>query len=618
MKKNKFSVLLITAILFTSVSCNKNKEFLDTKPLDEYSSVDFWKSPGLVDQFINGMYLDAFHFPFNFTGVGLCNASGNESWFNEGFGVSDFNKCNITADVTPFWEDTYAEYTKRLTWGNLYASIRKTNLYFENFNAIQFTSEEQKGLFTGQVYFFRGIFYHYLTSLYGGVPIITKAYGLNDNFEVTRNSYADCINFITGQLDSAALFLPENSNAASGRITKGAALTLKSRVLLYAASDLHTNMATYAPGYAKPELLGYVNADHAQLWQKAKDAAKAVIDKGWFSLYNATPAPGDPISKNIADYFISRVPSSEDILLRNHTLLSGRNWINHQPYQCLYPNGYHGWGGVMPTADQADAYEMKDGSLFDWNNPAHSSQPYSNRDARYYSTLLFEGSQWASRPGDVKDIDPWNQIQTGQVEYKDGSGQTQSLRGADAGRIDDWSGGVYTGFFLRKGFDPTVDYTLTKENVPFRVLRYAEVLLNYAEACIGLGQDAEARQYINMIRTRAGQPDLPGSLSGDALKQRYQNERRIELAFEDHRFFDVRRWLIGTQAYSPIHKLITKYTTAINIDGKYRKTDGSYWSAPSYNTEVLDNYAWDNKAYFMPVKRDEINKNPGLIQNPGY
>ena len=290
-------------------------------------------------------------------------------------------------------------------------------------------------------------------------------------------------------------------------------------------------------------------------------------------------------------------------------------WVDQDPYTYLYPNGYHGWGGIMPFAEMADDYEMKDGSRFDWSNPLHKVSPYTNRDARFSATILHEGSPFAPRPADVKSIDPWNKIQTGSVDYTDSSGNRKNLLGADAGLVDDWSGGVYTGYFLRKFFDPNNDYTKQKENVPYRHFRYAEILLNYAEACIELGQDAEARTYINLIRKRAGQPDI--SESGTALKARYRHERRIELAFENQRFYDIRRWVAGPSAYHPVHKVVIKYSTTQNITN-YNKADGSYWSAPVYSTDLLDNWAWDNKAYFLPIMRDEMNKNTKLVQNPGY
>jgi hypothetical protein len=145
-------------------------------------------------------------------------------------------------------------------------------------------------------------------------------------------------------------------------------------------------------------------------------------------------------------------------------------------------------------------------------------------------------------------------------------------------------------------------------------------LLNYAEACIELGEDAEALTYINMIRKRAGQPDLPSSLTGDALRQAYRHERRIEFAFEDHRFWDVRRWLIGEAAYHQTAAVDVRYNTTEATVTSYRKADGTTWGAPIFSKKDTpgDARAWNKKCYFFPILRDEMNKNTALVQNPGY
>lgn len=617
MNKRNIIAVIFLGILSILSSCKKDEDFLDTKPLNEYSSADFWKSPGLIETYLNGMYVDVFGFPYNFLGVGLANFSGDESWFNEGEGVAEFNKCLMTPEWIPGLTGYNANQTDRLTWGRLYTAVRKANIFFENVPNIEFGDNNLKNRMKGEAYYLRGALYHHLTAMYGGVPLVKKPFVLTDDFNVSRNTFEECVNFIVGQLDSAAMFLPATQSGSNlGRVTKGTALALKSRVLLYAASDLHHTMSSYAPGFAKPELLGYTAANRTALWQKAKDAAKAVMDLGLYSLYKPDPAPGDSIAQNFVNYFLSRSATSEDIYVQYLTPKSGiTRWVDHDPYTYLWPNGYHGWGGIMPFSEMADDYEMKDGSPFNWNNPAHKASPYSKRDARFYATLLYDGSSWAPRPGDVKAIDPWNKIQTGSVDYIDASGNPNTLLGADAGLVDDWSGLVYTGYFLRKFFDPNVDYTKQKEDVPYRHFRYAEILLNYSEACIELGEYSEALKYINMIRKRAGQPAI--SETGAALRERYRHERRIELAFENQRFYDVRRWVAGPTAYHPVHRVIIKYTANQNITN-YKKSDGSNWSLPSYKTEILDNWAWNNKAYFLPIMRDEMNKNNKLIQNPGY
>jgi starch-binding outer membrane protein, SusD/RagB family len=175
------------------------------------------------------------------------------------------------------------------------------------------------------------------------------------------------------------------------------------------------------------------------------------------------------------------------------------------------------------------------------------------------------------------------------------------------GPIEDWNGG-YTGYYLRKFLDPTVDSQLEKQDVSYRWIRYAEVLLNYAEACIELGQDNEARTYINMVRARAGMPGV--TESGDALRLRYRNERRIEMMFEDQRYFDVRRWVIGNQAYG-------KSVSAVRIVYPLLP-DKTTSTVPTYTPFQFEAWAWNNKAYFHPIFRTEMLRNELLVQNPGY
>jgi len=464
---------------------------------------------------------------------------------------------------------------------------------------------------TGEVYYLRAGAYYLLTSLFGGVPLITKAYSLEDSFNVKRNTYPECIDFIVGQLDSAVMYLPiSNSGINEGRATIGAALGLKSKVLLYAASDLHNKMSTYAPGYDHKELIGYVDGNQSERWAKAKAAAKAVIDLNVYSLNNPDPAPGDAIAENFINYFLSRTPTNEDIFVQYFNVKLNEDWFGYQPALFYGPNGYHGWGGNAPLGDMVDAYEMKDGSKFDWNNPAHKSSPYTNRDARFYATILYDGVSWSPRPSDVKAIDPWNKLQTGNVVKPNGD---VLVIGADNGLVDNW--GPFTGYFLRKYIDPAIDLTANNQDVPFRHMRYAEILMNYAEACIELGQDDEARTYINMIRKRAGQP--PVTESGDGLRKRYRNERRVEFAFENQYFWDMRRWVEGPSAYHAVHRVVINHVTTENAT-TYLKPDGTNWGTATYTPEVMETFAWSDKAYFFPIMRTELNKNPNLIQNPGY
>ena len=615
--KKIFNILMVVSVISLLFSCTKQDEFLDKKPLGEYSETDVWSDPALVQTFVNSMYRNALGWPF---AIERLSDYSDETFFTPDWDVTNFNKSLMTSDDLLGWDVDWGypeptAHTNHFRWGPLYSNIRRTNIFFSKINDVPGDEAVIDDL-KGQAYFLRGWTYFYLTALYGGVPIITKAYTLTDEFEVPRNTYEESINYVIGQLDSSAMHLTD-TYATDGHITKGAALAFKARVLLYAASDLHNpaKNGTVTSGFSNPELLGYVGGDANARWTAAKNAAKAVIDLNKYSLYKATPAPTDSVAQNFVELFTSS-GTSEDILLQFFTAKTDESWSGYNPALYCGPNGYHNWGNNTPLGDIVDDYEMSDGSKFDWANLAHKANPYANRDQRFYASVLYEGVPWRTRPSDALLIDPYSKIQVGYVY----NGSTMIKAGLDtrSGPIEDWNGGK-TGYYLRKWVDPTLDPQYVKQTVPFKHLRYGEMLLNYAEACIELGQDGEAITYINMIRKRAGQPDLP-ALTGDALRQAYRHERRIELAFEDHRFWDVRRWMIGEAAYRQTSAVDVRYSTTETTVPAYRKADGSTWSAPVFSKRETpgDARAWNNKCYFFPIMRDEMNKNTQLVQNPGY
>ena len=615
----KVNILIVLLVFSTLFSCSDKDEFLSLQPLGEYSEDAVWSDPALVETFVNSMYRNGLGFPF--TIIRLSDFS-DESHFTPDWDVTNFNKGLMTSDGLQGWSTDWGNgdptaHTLHFRWSPLYANVRRASIFFSKINDVPGDKAVIDNL-KGQAYFLRAWTYFYLTNLYGGVPIITKVYGLNDEYNVPRNTYEECINYIVGQCDSASMYL-NGSYPTDGRISNGAALALKARVLLYAASDLRNpaKNSVVTGGFTKPDLLGYTGGDATSRWTAAKNAAKAVIDLGKYNLYKATPSAGDSVAQNFVELFTSK-GTSEDILLQFFSPKTDESWSGYNPGLYSGPNGYHNWGNNTPLGDLVDDYEMKDGSKFDWNNPTHKANPYNNRDARLYATVLYEGVQWRKRPDDVIKIDPFSRIQVGHVYDKAGNMIKAGLDTRE-GPIEDWNGGK-TGYYVRKWIDPSVDPQYVKQDVPFKHIRYGEILMNYAEACIELGQDAEARTYINMIRTRAGQPVLPSSLSGNALKQAYRQERRIEFAYEDQRFWDVRRWLIGEEAYHQTHRVVVRYETNQTSVDSYRKPDGSTWGAPIFSRGEVggDARAWNNKCYFFPIMRDEMNKNDKLIQNPGY
>jgi hypothetical protein len=618
--KKTLKILMIVSVISILFSCTKQDEFLDKKPLGDYAETAVWSDPALVQTFVNSIYRNGLGWPFS---IERLSDFSDESFFTPDWDVTNFNKSLMTSDGLLGWNVNWdsdhcpTQHTFHFQWSPLYANVRRTNIFFSKIDEVPGDKAVIDDL-KGQTYFLRAWTYFYLTALYGGVPIITKPYTLTDEFEVPRNTYEECISFVVGQLDSSAMHLPD-TYPTNGAISKGAALAFKARVLLYAASDLHnpSKNGTVTSGFSQPALLGYAGGDAAARWTAAKNAAKAVIDLSKYSLYKATPAPSDSVAQNFVELFTSK-GTSEDILLQFFTAKTEENWSGYNPALYCGPNGYHNWGNNTPLGDLVDDYEMKDGSKFDWTNLTHKANPYAKREARFYASILYEGVPWRVRPPDALKIDPFSRIQVGYV-YNASNAMIKAGLDTRSGPIEDWNGGK-TGYYLRKWVDPTLDPQYVKQDVPFKHLRYGEVLLNYAEACIELGQDAEARTYINMIRKRAGQPDLPGSLTGDALRQAYRHERRIELAFEDHRFWDVRRWIIGEAAYHQTAAVDVRYNTTEATVPAYRKADGSTYGAPVFSKKDTpgDARAWNKKCYFFPILRDEMNKNTLLVQNPGY
>ncbi len=600
MKKIKQYFKLLLFVTFVLTSCNK--DILELQPLSAYSDVAVWKDPILAETFLNGIYFKM-EIPNGDNKYGTPNYV-DELHRRDGGSQLNFNNSKITPDQMN-WRNELP------SWDNLYVIIRSCNKFIENAEKLPDDGTVTDGVtkknrMIGEAHFLRAWFYMRLTSLYGAVPIIDKVYELDDEFLAPRNTYAECVTFMVADCDKAASMLPlKHTTDKLARASKGAALALKSRILIYAASDLHNT--TVFPSYANPELIGYTDANRTARFQAAKDAAKAVMDLNLYSLFRPNPAPTDSVAMNFEALFNSK-DCIEDIMVRYVTSTTYN--VNYSWMNLSGPNGYHCRGSNAPIDNFVRDYERKDGTKFDWNNPVHAAAPYKYRDPRFYATIFYEGAKWRTRASGEFPLDPIGVIQVG--VWQKWNAATNSM--VELWGLDTRKGpnspfeGAYTGYYIRKYFDPAVDAQFFVPDIGWRYFRYAEILLNYAEACIGLGQDAEARTYINMVRKRAGMPDF--TESGIALRDRYRNERRIELAVEEHRFYDVRRWLIGPQSYVAAYK--------VNVVYKMDPVTKVTATVPTITPAVHNTYAWLDKAYFLPISRSEMNKNTKLIQNPGY
>ncbi len=484
------------------------------------------------------------------------------------------------------------------------------------------------GRLKGELYFQRAYYHNQLLRYYGGIPIIKSDYGLDQDYIIARNTYEESVNAIVSDLDSSALLL-DGKSMPQGRASKAAAMALKSRVLTYAASDLHDiptakQKSALIAGFANPELLGYVSGDQNARWLAAKAASKAVIDLGGFGykLDLAAPETKTDAIANYTNLALSRNGGDKDALFGKYYINAATDdWGAWYPRNNM-PNGWHGWSSTEPTQNFVDSYEMMDGTKFDWNNPGHAADPYVNRDPRFYASIFYDGAKWKPRTTDGVGIDPYGELQFG--TYETGTaGSAKPYFGIDTrnSAIENWNG-TRTGYSIRKfsNDNPAIVDMNQKQEVPSIQIRFTEVVFNYIEALIALGDETTAKLWLNRIRFRAGMPAI--TETGAALIARYQNERNIEMLCEEQRFYDARRWMIAPQTLG--QKVRIMLVTGKLKPGKtvpiYRYDKSNYdYTYTVQNIEAgVENRKWDDKVYFPPIKLDEMNKNSKLIQNPGY
>ena len=418
-----------------------------------------------------------------------------------------------------------------------------------------------------EVRFLRAYFYFELIKRYGGVPVITRPVEIGDSFP--RNTLDSCVNFIVKECDDIAWGLPvkytEQENL--GRATRGAVLALKSRVLLYAASDLFNSPEKWASGYANKDLISVKPIDRKERWKRAADAAKNVID--------LTDA-GYALSNNYQGVFRSYT-DAEIILAR-------RDGASNDFEKANYPVGYDlGNSGNTPSLNLLDDYEMLDGTAFDWNNKNHAANPYRGRDPRLAFTILSNMTKFNGRP-----VECW----TG---GRDGKGVPRATK---------------TGQYLLKYIDPELNLLEGRTSVHTWVLiRLAEVYLNYIEA-LNEYQPAHSdiKIYYNKIRQREGikMPELPDGLDQDAVRQKIRHERRIELAFEDHRLWDARRWMIAADNEKG------KGVLNIPLRGLEILNRGG---VPSYSPIEIEKRNFEPKMYLYPIPQGDLDI-AGWSQNP--
>lgn len=481
-------------------------------------------------------------------------------------------------------------------WAYCYAGIRQCNIFINNIGVVPIIDvvDQSTGKINGigvskryilqsEARFIRAWYYFELVRRYGGVPLMgNNVYSVTQNVALPRNSFSDCINYIVKECDAikdSVLTNPLTSTGNYGRVTKGAVLALKSRVLLYAASPLFNggNIDASNP------LTGYVGGVDLNKWNLAAQAAAAVISMNAFSL---------DTTKHGRDVFLTQ--NNPEVIF---VVLNDNN-VSVEKAQA--PPGFPaaiGTGDTSPTQDLVDAFPMQNGadihapgSGYDPNNP------YSSRDPRLANTVFYNGAPWLQTQLQL--------YQGGQSEPD--NGQTESL----------------TGYYMHKfmGYSETTT-TFQNHNEDWIVFRYAEILLNYAEAETEYAGANNPNVYtaLEAIRQRAGIAPgsnnlygLPpmGSVSQDSMRNLIHNERRIEMAFEEQRYFDIRRWKIAGDGQA----VMNKPRRGVQITSSF----GAFTYTPINVLPAIFPGTFTSKRYLYPIPYDEVAKNPQMKQNPGW
>ncbi|MDR1369490.1 MAG: RagB/SusD family nutrient uptake outer membrane protein [Dysgonamonadaceae bacterium] len=468
-------------------------------------------------------------------------------------------------------------------WTECYSGIRRANTFLANVDRVPLSKQLQDAevvkQWKAEARCLRAYFYFELVKRWGGVPLVgNKVYDVKDKIEVAKSSADQCFEYIVTELDAVKDDLIKADKLADteiGRMTNGAALAIKARTLLYAASPL------FNPSNDKSK------------WQRTAEAAKAVIDmkKGAAPQYTLQKDP----DKIFLDY-----KNGEMIVVRMTGTTSQELEELNSPVGC--GNAVNQARGMTsPSHDLAKAFPLKNGKAIDSGDPGFDPKnPYKNRDPRLLKTLFCNGeSRWLKRT----------------IYTYEGGPDKPNTNGIQ----------TRTGYYMRKfmgKFEESTSYSAQKHG--FHLIRLAEIYLIYAEALNEIGPDAntiagttsnrsEILTYLREIRKRAGitagtesgQYGISNSLNQNELRKCIRNERRIELAFEEHRFFDIRRWNIASET---LNKPVTGVKITKNADNSFTYEE----------IEVAAKSNYQDYMNLFPVPAEELYGNVLMTQNPGW
>lgn len=588
MKYNIFKGGAIVCAALIMASCS---DFLDVDPRNKISDAAVWSNVDLANAALTDCY--TYVEGENENGVPFCSYT-DDVYHRTGYATEVYTMGNVSCDN---YNVGYSE-ARGNTWFFYYKAIKQVNELLDNIGGVPVTEGSsdatKKKLIEGQAYFLRAFFYHQLYSLYGRVPLIYHVHDIDSEWKEARAPMDEVADSICKDCDRAAEILPTaySSSDDFGRATKGAALAVKARTLLYKASPL----------FGTPS---------KERWQAASDANKAVIDLNVYSLP----------SVNSADEYAALFYNIENPEIIFQKLYNTKdpeggalNYLFQAPMGAFA--GGHGWGVWLPTYNAANMFENADGSKFEMKNvksyaikeatvedgnvvykdatiDATTDSPYEGREMRFYANFIYDGSKW----GYGDDNRTIGIYEPGEEGVKGGN---SSACNTD----DEYWNATKTGYYMKKFLNP--EYNTDQEDevdtTPWIFFRLSEIYLNYAECQMELGNKDEALKYINLVRQRVHLP----AATGVDLHAEYEYERRAELMFEGQRFFDLRRWKKMPEVYSG-----DNLPTAMKI---YKMKDGTLLY--SHDKTVLQQRNFRDAMYWMPVPRYELNKCPNLDGAP--
>ena len=532
--------LLIIVILLPS--CKK----LDLEPTDRFTDINYWTTTAKASGVLNTAYGQMFN--------------NNRFFLNEALSDNAYNGRGDNEGAASIASGTYDASLGRIKseWNDHYSGIKTCNLFLDNVDHVPNMDPALKERMKSETRFLRAFQYFQLMTWFGDVPLFDEDISLEESLSISRTPRADVLAFILSELDASVAGLPVNTaygDADKGRVTKGSALALKARVLLYEGR-----------------------------WQEVATTCEAIMggNNGTYSLF-----------PSYEGLFLPQNEHNNEVLLDLQYVPVNRTYNNLFDYAPISVGAR--LNSLSATQELVDSYLMIYGkTITEAGSGYNAEDPYVNRDPRLTYTLVYHNYKWKQPDGTIKTI-----------YIKPGTDPDQSTK------MDEYAaGGVSspTGYYLRKYYDPTSLANFVS-GLNLILIRYADVLLMYAEAKNELNtMDAEVwGNTVRALRNRAGFVD-PAALNFNAalgqtgLRTVIRNERRTELAMEGLRIFDIRRWRIADQVMNGwAHG--AKYGPP-SIDGGYIRA----------NQRVFD----AAKHYLWPIPRDERALNPNLSQNPGW